>query len=340
MAGLLVLTAPLGPEAVAWCSGVFDLLATALLLTCVLIARRYEDGPSTATRIVFVAVGIAALMSKETAAIGPGLVLLDAWAQKAMSRRLLTDAGILVGIVSVFSMVRLVSAFGITSPPMSKYLVQRAVFGSFGSLTVPWHIDVIHSSPWLPISGVLIVVGLVTVFFVQPGPRQRARIPIMAAAWILVSIVPVGAILFVAPDLQGSRYLYLSAVGWASLVVALAASERAGRFCVKSLPAVAVMGFVALQVCGTLLRLRPWKEAAELRDCVERAARSSERIKACRTVTLHNLPDSVRGAYVFRNGAPDASARDLGLRVSVAAERGPCSFQWSDSRLAFVPWGN
>lgn len=186
-----MLSAPLAPEAVVWCSGVFDLLATTLILTCVLIARRYEDHPAVATRIQFVTVGIGALASKETAAIAAVLVLVDAWARDAISRKLVTDTGILVFIAGIFSLVRLVSAFGLTTPPFSKYVLQRAVFGSFGTLAVPWHVDVTHRLPWLPILSVVIVVYLLTLFFLRSGSKRRIGLAIAAAAWIVLPLIPI-----------------------------------------------------------------------------------------------------------------------------------------------------
>jgi hypothetical protein len=54
---------------------------------------------------------------------------------------------------------------------------------------------------------------------------------------------------------------------------------------------------------------------------------------------LSNLPDSVRGAYVFRNGASEAFARDLRLNAVPGNAGGPCSFRWSGTRLSFVPSG-
>jgi hypothetical protein len=127
LAGLLVLTAPLAPEAVVWLSGIFDVLSTTLVLTCILIARRYESHVSPATRILFVAVGIAAVGSKETAAVAAGLVLVDAWARQAVSRTLLVDTSILAAIVGVFGLIRLASAFGLAGPPVTKYVAQRAI---------------------------------------------------------------------------------------------------------------------------------------------------------------------------------------------------------------------
>jgi hypothetical protein len=336
LAGLLVLTAPLAPEAVVWLSGVFDLLATTLVLTCVLLARRYDNQPSMATRIQFVAVGIAAVASKETAAVAGGLVLLDAWARNARSRQLLVDTGILIVTVGVFSLVRLGAAFGMNAPPVDRYMMQRALFGTVGGLAVPWHIDVIARLPWLPILGVATLLYLLLTFFLErEGSKLRTRLAIAAAVWTLIPIVPVFPILFVAPDLQQSRYLYMSAAGWAGLIAAVASQQRRALLRRVSLAAVGVL--IAIDSFGTLMHLRPWNEAAVMREKVERSALVAG--TGCPTITLSNLPDSVRGAYVFRNGGAEAFARDLHLNAVLGDAGGQCSFRWSDTRLSFVPVG-
>ena len=245
LAGLLVLTAPLAPEAVVWLSGVFDLLATTFVLTCILIARRYDDHPSVTTRLLFVGVGIAAVASKETAAIAGGLVLLDAWVRNARSRPLLVDAGILIVTVGIFGLVRLGLAFGVANLPVSKYVLQLALFRSFGALAVPWHVDVIQRLPWLPILGVVTIVFLLTAFFLEPaGSKQRTNLAIAASAWVLLSIAPVFPILFIAPELQQSRHLYMASIGWAGLIAALASEQR--RIPLQSLSLAAVGALVAI----------------------------------------------------------------------------------------------
>jgi hypothetical protein len=353
LAGLLVLTAPLAPEAVVWLSGVFDLMATALVLTCILVARRY-DGPSTplgagpstrlgaghpsaATRVQFVALGIAAVASKETAVVAAGLVLVDASARNALSRKLCVDTGIMVAIVGAFGLVRLVSAFGVARPPLTKYILQRALFGSFGGLAVPWHIEVLQRLPVFPILGVLAVVFLLTLFFLNPaGTMERTRLAMAAALWVLVSIVPVFPILYIAPDLQQSRYLYLPAVGWAALIVA-AGSEQRGRSYRSPLSVSAVVGLIGMASYGTVLHLRPWNEAALLRERVEASAVENTAMNMCPTISLSNVPDSVKGAYVFRNGVSEAFARDLHLNATGGDPvGGPCAFRWSDAQLSFV----
>ena len=337
LAGLVMLTAPLAPEAVAWLSGVFDLLATTLVLTCILIARRYGNRTPMATRIQFLAAGLAAVASKETAAVAGGLVLLDAWARERRPRQLLVDTGILIATVGVFGLTRLGAAFGIAGPPDIQYVLQRALFGAFGGLAVPWHAEVIGRYPWLPIVGVVTLLYLMLAFFLErEDSRQPARLAIAAVLFALIPVVPVFPILFVAPDLQQSRYLYMSAVGWAALIAVIASRHRSNALHRVSLAAVS--GLIAVDAYGTLVHLGPWSEAALLRDRVEASALGSGMDK-CPTVILSNLPDSVRGAYVFRNGGPEAFARDLRMNAVVGDAAGQCTFRWSESRLSFVPFG-
>jgi hypothetical protein len=60
----------------------------------------------------------------------------------------------------------------------------------------------------------------------------------------------------------------------------------------------------------------------------------------CPTVILSNLPDSVGGAYVFRNGGVEAFARDLHLHAVLGDDPGGrCAFRWSDARSSFVQSG-
>jgi hypothetical protein len=302
------------------------------VLLAILIARKYNARPSAGTRAQLVVVGLAAVGSKETAAVAALLVLVDAWARRTLSRELWLDCGILLGIVGLFAVVRLATAFGTSMPPLSRYLAQRALFGSFGALAVPWHVDVIERLPWVPLAGGVAVVALAAAFFVDPaGSRRRTRQAVAGAVCTLLPIVPIFPILYIAPDLQQSRYLYMSGFGWAALV-ALAASER-GRSLVSF---AAVSGLVALGAYGTTLHLRPWNAAALLRDRVETSARQAE-MERCEAVVVSNLPDSVDGAYVFRNGGAEAFARDLQLDVTLAEEgAGPCSFRWNEARLSFV----
>jgi hypothetical protein len=329
LAGALMLTAPLAPEAVVWASGVFDVSATTLALAAVLIARAYERGPRLHHRVGLIAAGLLALGCKETTAVLPALVLIDAWVRHAIRRVLLVDLAILTGIAGVFGIVRLVGAFGLTAPPVSRYIAQRVLFESYGSLIVPWHDLVLTSAPWVAV----VAAGLVAILFatfVITRSSVSWRLAPGTAMWILVAVLPVAPILFIAPDLQGSRYLYLAAPAWAGLMAGMAA-QGSGRVRLLTGPALAML--IVLTGWGVWCHLEPWQAAAAARDQVLVEVRRA--IPAdCGSVSLRGLPDHVGGAYVFRNGAAEALA---GLGIAVRLEASPnCVLAWDAVAQRFV----
>jgi peptidoglycan/LPS O-acetylase OafA/YrhL len=187
----------------------------------------------------------------------------------------------------------------------------------------------------LPILEGFLVVGLFLVFFVDRTSTRRGRLAVAAAACVLLPIVPVWPMFFVAPDLQGARYVYLATVGWSALIVVLA-SEPGDNEYLKSLSSAAVLGLLVVSVFGANLQLRPWRRAAQLRDAVEAAA-LARAVPACPSISLESPPDSIRGAYVFRNGLREAFARDLRLHVTPGEAQEGCAFQWSNGRLLSRP---
>ena len=332
VAGCLVLTAPLATEAVVWASGVFDVSATTLVLTGVLLARRYSGPINPARRMLFVVAGLLALTAKETAAVAGALVLVDALARRAFNRRLLIDTGILLLLAGVFSVVRLLQAFGTTTPELTRYLIQRGLFENYGGFAVPWHAEVIQALPWLAAVCVAIIVALLAHFFLMRS-RTIDRQVIAAAVWMLVAVLPVFTFLYVGQDLQGARFLYLATPGWAGLVSLLASAPAPplGRM----LSLVAVAALAAAGVIGVAHHLQPWKEAAEVRGRIEHALQSNETIQRCQSLTLAGLPDTVRGAYVFRNGAHEAVRRLSGQKLIDTPEDG-CTFEWREDLRTFV----
>ena len=336
LAGLLMLTMPLGPEAVAWCSGVFDVMATTFIMTAVLLGRRYGTSPSVATRFSLVAAGILALLSKETAAVLPVLLLIDAWIRKKFSRTLLVDVGVLLALMGTVGAVRLALRFGVTSPPISVRSIRSALFRSFGSLAFPWHTDVLDASRLLPLIAGLVIIGLVVAFLVHAGRVSATRAAAGCTAWIVVSILPVFNVFYIAPDLQSSRYLYLSSVGWAALVATLGGDLANRHAWSRAIPQAAILVMATLAIWGVRMHLQPWVDAARLRDVIDRAAAQDERLRACDPVFIRDLPDTVRGAYVFRVGAREELRRTAGLHaLPAASEPGPCSFRWDPGSSAF-----
>jgi len=103
----------------------------------------------------------------------------------------------------------------------SSYVLQRWLFGTLGAVAVPWHVEVIDGIPWLQMVGSAAVIVLVGLYATPARNEGRASIRSVLGAmgWVLVGTAPTLTFLFVSPDLQNSRYVYLSIVGWAGLVM-------------------------------------------------------------------------------------------------------------------------
>jgi hypothetical protein len=157
----------------------------------------------------------------------------------------------------------------------------------------------------------------------------------MAVGLILMSIATMLPFFFVSPDLRGSRYLYLGSAGWAIVLCAVGATVAAQSSALARVAAGALIVMISVDVVAVRLHLRPWRAAASSRDRVERAALATQDLMACRSVHLSDLPDTADGAYVFRNGAAEAFARDLRIEASIDDTVGPCSFRWTGEQ--FVP---
>jgi hypothetical protein len=335
LAGILVLSFPLGPEAVVWAAGVFDVMATAWILVAVQIARGYGSSPSGRRRIALAACAAAALLSKETAAVVPLLIAIDAWATDRLSRPLFRDVGVLSALFAGVGALRLTSGSQLVNQPIGKFMVQRWAFGTFENAAFPWHAAVLHDMRWMAVVAALAIIGLATSFFLRTEAFSGTRAAFAMACWMLISTLPVMTIFIVASDLQGARYMYLAGIGWAVMVGCFVSgtSSLVRRFSAVGAFVIAVSYVVALPS-----HLLPWRRAAGLRDRVEQAASIDRDMRACSAVHVANLPDNLDGAYVMRNGVAEAFGRDLGLRVSSDAVD-TCWFSWDDSRGVFLPRG-
>jgi hypothetical protein len=167
--------------------------------------------------------------------------------------------------------------------------------------------------------------------FVWRSNPWIARLVLWSAAWILISTLPTYGILSAAPDLQNSRYVYLPAAGWCIALAAHVAVSGATRW--KACAPSAVAAF-AIAVCALTARahLEHWSHAALLRDAA--LAHVNALASTCTRITVTGVPDNYRGAYVFRNGLPEAFARAHpgSSVVTVAADGGEdgCRVDLSD----------
>jgi hypothetical protein len=290
VAGALFLTFPGHPEAVVWCSGLQDVLMTTGVLTAVVLANASRE------RLALPALG-GALFSKETAVAAPALLWLF---NPRRWRVALYGLGVVV-VYAAWRLLALPPASGYASAP-SSYKLKELLVRPFAALTVPLRASMVTEWPWL---GTALVCTLLVLFlraaWVWRGRRHEIWTAVALALSVLVSVAPVYSLFDVSPTLQGARYLYLPSVAWSIFMAALLTATNSRLNLV--LAAVIVMTSAA----GARANLVAWSNAAHVRDGllanVERARQSG-----CTEVWVRNVPDSMDGAYVFRNGLADAIA--------------------------------
>jgi hypothetical protein len=333
IASWLFLAAPLGPEAVAWCAGTFDLFATMWMLCAVLVARR--PTPTLRDRALLVAASIAALLSKETAVMLPVLLVIDGAIRRSLTRRSVFAIAMVTALAVAFGTIRVQSATVVEASGFSRYRVQRLLFDSFGALGAPWHVG----DAWLTVirpGYALCVIVLVSVFFINRGRRWASLAVAGGSAWVLASILLLLAFFHVGSQLEGARYLYLAVCGWSAVLVAAAADISSGR--PRAEPAT--WAVLALLVCagvwGVRQHLEPWAHAAASRNSVLAIAAADQRLRTCPVAYIEGLPDSVEGAYLFANGAREALA-DVGVTAFARAGSGDCAFRWDPAAARFAP---
>jgi hypothetical protein len=306
LAAALFITSPVAVEPVTWCAGVFDVtLVTSGLAYLLVLAAGRSAGWTTLWAVTSLAIGLAC---KETAVALPALGFLLALRRPVSRHALMASAAVAL----TYGAVRAIGApddllTGVSLRYGAKELLSRP----FAALAEPWTSSDLGSVPLL--LGVLVPLGYAVVILGHVLGRRADWRALSTGAWVVAGAVPVLAYLYVGPDLSGSRYVYLPLVGWVLLLAETAWEQGNGvarRAAVGFLACVAVAGVV-----GTARRLAAWTEAAALRDVVLVRAEQAIRQNGCAAAILTGAPETYDGAFVLRNGLPEAVRRSSGVTV-------------------------
>jgi hypothetical protein len=328
-AAALFLTFPALPEAVVWAAGVQDVLMTTMALGAVVLCARETPG---AWRIgVVCGLLILGFGSKETAVCIPVLIAV-CWLTRERVRRDVRLFGALALVTAVYLAIRL--PMGIAGDYLAaptRYFFKQMVVIAFGTLATPWRAPLSLVEHWQSFAAVgLTMLLLVHAFMTWRGSERRTQRDVRLALWVLASIAPVFTLFFVGPTLEGSRYLYLASCAWSLVLADLIASvtERVSTRVVFGgvVAAIALVFTVSVQQ-----EIGIWQQAAALRDRVLANARAVSATAGCVKATFDAIPDSVAGAYVFRNGFLEA----IGSAASNPTDVPPnCRFTWTGSSFA------
>ena len=219
IAGALFLTFPASVEAVAWSSGIHDLLMT---FGCLLFVLAYRARGSRSLAFGLAIGLILGLASKETAAIAPVLALTAWWGSGKLVKRhsmvLTATALVLCAGYAVWTVTGVNAPADYAVVP-SRYFLKELIARPFATLGSPWSE---HDLQQAPILGPLSVVALLALFGQSTTVWRSLRAHFWLAnrltAWIVLAVAPVYSLFFVSTELQGSRYLYLSCCAWSILL--------------------------------------------------------------------------------------------------------------------------
>jgi hypothetical protein len=315
-AGVLFLWIPSGLEAVAWASGLQDVLMTTFVLIFLVFVT--NERQAWWVRSLAIATLIAGLLTKETAIAAPLLAAIVGAGARSRDarRRIWLMAALSLITVAAFLAIRLAvlplpSSYG---PDLTRYGLKELLVRPFATLLVPLREEELR---WAPVLAIGLVSAVVLSLRVAAGlwdrRATRFRVAVMGAAMVLAAVAPVLSYFYIDADLLGSRYLYLPQAGWVLVLVSVLETASRGRRAIF-LPVLGML-LGAWFIAGTS-HTELWTEAAQTRDKLLGAA--GRTTPDCSSWAVYGLPGTLRGVPLFINGFPEAARHELPGRIRVA----------------------
>jgi hypothetical protein len=307
-ATLVFLLWPTQVEPVAWAAGVFDLVSATWMLLALLLLLRERPLISRSGDIgVACALAVLALLSKESAVALPFLALLAVAPDRRRARAAVPMAVAMLIAIAAYMAWRVSAGLPVAgTATWSRYVLKEQLSRTFGTLALPLSEPSIQAYPmvaFLVIAGLLLCCAVV--FIGDHGDRQGRTIALQGLAWCVVAAAPTIGFLFIGPYLDGSRYLYLSTLGWGLAIGGLLDTVWDRR----------PLGWIAGGFVGALLlvggieqhhRLGDWRQAAIERDRILTEAVRFAGPRGCGSLAATGLPPRLQGAQLFNNGFPEA----------------------------------
>jgi hypothetical protein len=328
-AGLFFLAFPGSVEAVVWPAAVHDLIVAACALTFLVLAGQ----PLTAIRMCAAAgVLIVGLLSKESALAIPfiGLVVfLDARSPRRTPGFWILLVGVAMCAGYLALRMTLVAIPDSYAQAPSRYMIKEVLARPVATLSLPWTTAVFNAWPMIPFLWVMTCLMVVAKYAMSASKPATPQVIVRLLVAVIIAVLPLYSILFITPDLENGRYLYLSTAFWVIALVGMASVS--GRLTRTSIIAYAAV--LAVSVAGVQVHLAAWREAARVRERVLLAAEKLFETTPCPSVSLGGAPDNVRGAFVFRNGLSEAVAARTNATPAPAPAGTDCHFLWNGTEF-------
>jgi hypothetical protein len=286
LGGLFFLLSPVQAEAVLWISGLQELLWVFFLLLAGLF---YTGAREIGKKEIILAslFTVAALLSKETAVCFILFFLaLDylAFRFKRGSHLKWAYAAFLL-ILALFGFARAAAS---TIPqsffaPPSQLFIKNFLSQPFKTFLTPWNQSYFGNLAALKF---LVLAAGTLVLWLSSLKAKLSRDFLIGLALIYIAALPLYKMFYIAPDLQGSRYLYFSVFGWSVVIISVVRGLTRAKPAYITLIAVLLLG-LSITLSGNLF---VWGRAGWI-------------IRALpENMTQEEAPDNFHGAYILRNG--------------------------------------
>ncbi|HET8542444.1 MAG TPA: glycosyltransferase family 39 protein [Anaeromyxobacter sp.] len=267
VAALLFAAHPVHVESVAGIAQRKDVVSGAFFFAMLWAFVRWRESRRVALYLASLAACALAMLSKATAVVAPGVILLLVLPDVRRDRRWALEVlgfAILAAAIGTWTARLALEAGTLLSEPeplavraltyakVSFYYLRMLLLG--GPLTIAHGLTPVRSlSEGV---GLLALAAVLALAMAIALGARRWPVPAFGGAWFLVTIVPVAGLL-PAPNLVADRYLFLPALGVALaaawVLVEVVRRRRAGAFAAAAAAAVAALSGM------TIARAADWR---------------------------------------------------------------------------------
>ncbi len=266
---------PVNTETVAWVTELKNTQSGLFFLLALLVFLRFEDGSRPRDYAVALVLGAAAMLSKPSTVVLPGVMLLCAWWRRGRwTRNDFRRVAPLVAVAAAMSLVTIVEQrkeiAHTGTPEWALTAAQRLMIAGrapwFYAGKVLWPADLCFVYPrwelaahsvmaWLPLAGLALLAATLWQF-----RRARwAQAAIFGLGWFVIALLPVLGFFntyFFRYSFVSDHFQYLACIGLISLAVSTGTTiwERAGQ-------RVRDFGVVAAGILLLALGVSTWRQA-------------------------------------------------------------------------------
>ncbi|OGF64139.1 MAG: hypothetical protein A2Y62_19815 [Candidatus Fischerbacteria bacterium RBG_13_37_8] len=280
---------PIQPETVVWISGLQELLWVFFFLSAfyLYIVEPVLDAKKCAFIVLFIALS---LLSKETAIIFILVFFVsDLFFYKLKSERFPIKIHIINFFIAATYIAIRTIIVGIPLDYFSSlnlFFIKSTISQPFKIFLFPWNQSYIGEYVYIKLLISFFFIFIILIHFLKNN-KEFTLFLCFSFILLYAGIIPLYKMFYVAPDLQGSRYLYFSAFGWGLLlsVLLIKIIKHKLLFHVICLVLIFALGYFMFR------NLQPWRTAGEI-------------IKSLpANIKQEYAPDNYYGAYILRNGA-------------------------------------